>query len=393
MAERIRRGRPGRLELYPLVVFRSSPPAGALAERVLVAARTMSPEGMHIKELHMSDRSPAFAFASSADPYDKNCRCIAVGLALCFLMLAASGQASDEETCIWKYDFRDIFYDIHFVNPEKAVIVGAWGRILATHSPSPSLWSVRDSGTKELLTCLSFADGKHGWAAGHGGVIVHTDDGGHTWKAQRETALENKPLFDIQFLSQTTGYACGANDTVLKTTDGGRTWTSIPTGAENVYYGLAFVDEEKGYLVGEFGTVMHTTDGGGSWRQLDLGDYPFSLFGIALLSERDLLVYGIAGSILRSADGGLSWQDVSPGVQQSLFGAAVRGNEVVLVGRSGIILYSRDRGKTFEERNDEELTSFAGVAARHNEGFLCVGELGRIYPVDTSEKNEETGAP
>lgn len=341
----------------------------------------------------MSDRSPAVVRPSTVRPCHARLRWIALGLALFVGMLATSGRPSDEDASIWKYDFRDTFYDIHFVNPEKAVIVGARGRILATHSSSPELWSMRDSGTKELLTCLSFADGQHGWAAGHGGVIVHTGDGGETWEVQRKTARENKPLFDIEFLSQATGYACGANDTVLKTTDGGRTWTSIPTSAENVYYGLAFVDEQKGYLVGEFGTVMHTTDGGGSWRQLDLGDYPFSLFGIALLSERDLLVYGIAGSILRSADGGLSWQDVSPGIQQSLFGAAVRGNEVVLVGRSGIILYSRDRGKTFEEKNDEELTSFAGVAARPNEGFLCVGELGRIYPVDTSEKNEETGAP
>lgn len=341
----------------------------------------------------MSDRSPAVASSSTVPPYRERLRWIALGLALFVLMLAASGQASGEDASIWKYDFRDVFYDIHFVNPEKAVIVGARGRILTTHSSSPKLWSVRDSGTKELLTCLSFADGKHGWAAGHGGVILHTTDGGTSWEVQRKTALENKPLFDIQGLSQTTGYACGAGDTVLKTTDGGLTWTSVPTGVENIYYGLAFVDEEKGYLVGEVGTVMHTTDGGRSWKQLDLGDFRFSLFGIVLLSEQEILVYGIAGAILRSEDGGLSWQDVSPDVQQSLFGVAVRGNEVVLVGRSGIILYSKDRGKTFEERNDEELTSFAGVTAPPDEGFLCVGELGKIYRVDTSEKNKGTGAP
>jgi photosystem II stability/assembly factor-like uncharacterized protein len=180
----------------------------------------------------------------------------------------------------------------------------------------------------------------------------------------------------------------------LKTTDGGQTWTSVPTGVENVYYGLAFVDEEEGYLVGEFGTVMHTTDGAGSWKQLDLGDYRYSLFGVVLLSQREVLVHGIAGSLLRSEDGGLSWQDVSPGIHQSLFAAAVRGNEVALVGRSGVILYSKDKGKTFEERNDPELTSFAGVAAHPDGGFLCVGELGKIiHRVDNVERDKETGAP
>jgi photosystem II stability/assembly factor-like uncharacterized protein len=353
----------------------------------------MQRTGRHFKELYMPDRSPAIACASPVRRFHNKSGTIAFGLAVCFLMLAGTSQGGGEDASIWKYDFRDTFYDIHFVNPERAVIVGSRGRVLATHSSSPNLWSVRDSGTKELLTCLSFADRKNGWAAGHGGVIIHTTDGGNTWQVQRQSARQNRPLFDIEFPSQNAGYACGAGDTVLKTTDGGRTWTSVPTGVQNIYYGLAFVDEEKGYLVGEFGTVMHTTDGGSSWKQLDLGDYRYTLFGIALLTESEILVYGIAGSILRSEDGGLSWQDVSPGVQQSLFAAAMRRNEVVLAGRSGIILYSKDRGKTFEERNDEELTSFAGVCAHPERGFLCVGELGKIFSLDTSEKNEGTGAP
>ena len=178
------------------------------------------------------------------------------------------------------------FYDIAFLNEETAVIVGARGRVLVSHPKYTNLWSPRDSGTKELLTCLSFVDEKNGWAAGHGGVILHTEDGGNTWRIQRESSPENNPLFDIQFLSPSVGYACGAYDTFLKTTDGGKTWTLTAPGSDYIYNGLAFLDEETGYLVGEFGTVLRTRDGGNSWEKLDLGGYEGSLFGITLLSPQ-----------------------------------------------------------------------------------------------------------
>ncbi len=321
------------------------------------------------------------------------CKVFVLCPVLCLFTLAPAGHASGDDPPIWAFDFRDTFYDIAFHNQQEAVIVGARGRVLVTHKRHKSLWSVRDSGTKELLTCLSFADDKHGWAAGHGGIILYTADGGQTWEVQRESLPENQPLFDIQCLSPKVAYACGAFDTFLKTTDGGNTWTSISTAVDNIYNGLAFLDEDNGFLAGEFGTVLRTTDGGRSWRQLDLGGYEGSLFGITLLSEREILAYGIAGKIMRSEDGGHTWEDVSPGIRQSLFRAAVNRDEVLIVGAAGTILYSSDGGKRFEERNDKDLTTFAGVSTHPEGGFLCVGERGKIFEFDISGQNEQEDAP
>ena len=36
-----------------------------------------------------------------------------------------------------------------------------------------------------LLTALSFIDERQGWAVGHGGVLLHTEDGGETWALQQ----------------------------------------------------------------------------------------------------------------------------------------------------------------------------------------------------------------
>ena len=59
---------------------------------------------------------------------------------------------------VWRFDYRDCFYDINYLNQEKAVIVGDRGRILVTHPKFKNLWSPRNSQTKELLTCVSFVD-------------------------------------------------------------------------------------------------------------------------------------------------------------------------------------------------------------------------------------------
>jgi photosystem II stability/assembly factor-like uncharacterized protein len=300
-------------------------------------------------------------------------------LLLAFLLvLSIPSWVPADESPVWTFDFRDVFYDIAFLNQETAVIVGARGRVLVSHPKYANLWSPRVSGTKQLLTCLSFVDERNGWAAGHGGIILHTEDGGNTWRIQRESSPDNNPLFDLQFVSPNVGYACGSYDTFLKTTDGGKTWTLSAPGSDYIYNSLAFLDEQTGYLVGEFGTVLRTRDGGNSWEQLDLGGYEGSLFGITLLSPQTILVYGVAGKVLRSEDAGLHWVDVSPDQDKSLFRGAAHGDTVMLVGATGTLLVSTDGGKTFLKRLDKDFISFAGVGAHPGGGFVCLGERGKI---------------
>jgi photosystem II stability/assembly factor-like uncharacterized protein len=302
------------------------------------------------------------------------------------LVLCIPSWASADEDPIYTFDFRDAFYDIEFLDEETAVVVGARGRVLVSHPKYKNLWSPRDSGTKQLLTCVSFPDEQNGWAAGHGGVIIHTVDGGQTWQTQRESSLENSPLFDIQFPSPSVGYACGAYDTFLKTTDGGKTWTLTSPGEDYIYNGLSFLDEETGYLVSEFGTVLKTTDGGKSWEKFDLGGFEGTLFGITLVSPEKILVFGVAGNILRSEDGGRHWTDVSLGQDKSIYRGVADGDTVVLVGATGTVLVSTDGGKTFVLRLDKDFTSFAGVGFHPKGGFVCVGERGKMDHQQVTEE-------
>lgn len=311
-----------------------------------------------------------------------------LAILMCFAsILPAVPVFSMQQPTVWMFDYKDTFLDIACIRKEKAVIVGDRGQILVTHGTYKNLWAPRDSKTKEMLTSLSFIDDKHGWAAGHGGVIVHTEDGGENWDVQRKSSPQNLPLFDIQFVSKNIGYASGAYDTLLKSVNGGKSWSSLPTGTDNIYNGLFFHDAENGFLLGEFGTLLKTSDGGESWKQMNVGGYQGSLFGITFLSRQKALAYGIGGKLIISHDGGENWTDIPTGTDEALFRAAANGDDVAVVGRSGIILLSNDGAKSFIKKYEPDNYSFAGVCAHSGGGFVAVGEFGKILKIETL-KNE-----
>lgn len=307
-----------------------------------------------------------------------------LAISVCIASILTVPAFAGQPYPVWMFNHKDTFLDIACINEKKAVIVGDRGQLLVTHGIYENLWAPRDSKTKEMLTSLSFVDDKHGWAAGHGGIIIHTEDGGESWEVQRESSPENLPLFDVQFVSRDIGYASGAYDTLLKTMDGGRSWSSLPTGSDNIYNGLFFHDAENGFLVGEFGSLLKTSDGGESWQQMNIDGYEGSLFGITFLSRQKALAYGISGKLIISHDGGEKWTDVPTGTEEALFRAAVEGDDVVVVGKSGVTLISNDGAESFTRKLEPDNYSFAGVCAHPGGEFVAVGEFGKIVSIETS---------
>jgi len=141
-----------------------------------------------------------------------------------------------------KLRFRAL-YDVACVQGH-VFAVGAGGEIYH-HSPGapPRSFSHQSSGAGEDLYTVSFADSDgavwapvvsgsgaelravdlygalEGWAAGSGGVILHTGDGGLTWDPQESGT--GADLNGICFTSADAGWAVGAGGTLLTTTSGG----------------------------------------------------------------------------------------------------------------------------------------------------------------------------
>lgn len=82
-----------------------------------------------------------------------------------------------------------------------------------------------------LLTALSFVDAQQGWAVGHGGVLLKTDDGGETWTLLQR--MEGQPvLLSVWFENTRHGIVVGAYGYAAQTEDGGQSWTRLSVGEE-----------------------------------------------------------------------------------------------------------------------------------------------------------------
>jgi photosystem II stability/assembly factor-like uncharacterized protein len=145
---------------------------------------------------------------------------------------------------------------------------------------------------------LSFADARHGWASGRGGIVA-TANGGRTWRLQTRAGavslgsvdathawaltrpgsllrttdgrtwrrVPGPRLAEVDFVSRRRGFALRTDGALLRSADGGTTWTHVA--APGRVQALCFEDARHGWLA-RGGTVWRTRNGAGSWRRTRL---------------------------------------------------------------------------------------------------------------------------
>ena len=87
-------------------------------------------------------------------------------------------------------------------------------------------------------------------------MALHAEQGGTT----------QDDLVSVSFPTETDGWACGRYGTILHTSDGGTTWRPQSSGTKFTLSGICFVDTKNGWAVGNKGTIVHTSDGGETWE-------------------------------------------------------------------------------------------------------------------------------
>lgn len=118
-----------------------------------------------------------------------------------------------------------------------------------------------------------------GWAVGDAadgyGTILHTTDGGATWRRQPALApsggpggspadVPNANLTAISAADAANAWAVGVAGVILRTRDGGQTWERqvVPAGLEEVeFHGVKALDGRTAFAVGAPDALIHTTDG------------------------------------------------------------------------------------------------------------------------------------
>jgi photosystem II stability/assembly factor-like uncharacterized protein len=251
---------------------------------------------------------------------------------------------------------------------ENIYIVGERGHILTgTNQDNLAQVSVP---TKTTLTGIALA-GSKAWAVGHDASILHSSDGGSSWKIQLTMPELDRPFLDVLFMDENNGVAVGAYGLFYRTTDGGLTWQKelhasvLPQDdidyLDSIKDDLAFYEEEltfilphfnrlsysngKLYMAGEAGMLAVSDDFGQNWKRYDIA-YRGSFFDFQESTNGQLIAVGLRGNIFVSPSDDIRWKKLQTCVTTSL-NSIVKSNKdkLYITGNNGVLL-SLDETKT-----------------------------------------------
>ena len=293
---------------------------------------------------------------------------------------------------------------------ERIVAVGLRGHIVISDDGGKQ-WKQAASPVSSDLLAVSFATPRQGWAVGHGGVVLHSADGGATWSRQldgrqaaalaighyeaqvkagikaeqflkREQSLAldgTQPFLDVYFESDTVGYIVGTFNRLFRTQDGGKTWTPWMDRADNpdeLHFYAIRGGAHGVYLAGEQGMVWRLDAAGQRFAAMRT-PYKGTLFGVVSAGPGRLLVFGMRGSLLRTEDDGKTWSTVATGSPAGITaGALLPDGAIVLVNQAGGIDLSRDQGRSFTAQQGARPMSYFGVAGLGGGRIALAGSEG-----------------
>ena len=152
------------------------------------------------------------------------------------------------------------------------------------------------------------------WVCGTSEMIASSSDGGITWDLVNKKQ-NGDVLLNIAFVNSMVGHAAGTGGVLLTTTDGGHTWS--PHHAMSTIKQFSFSGGKSG-IADMDGTVMTTSDGGDHWEPVlamgsDPNVRPFSeVESVAALDDSHMAIalHQPQGEniFLSTTDGAKSWK-------------------------------------------------------------------------------------
>ena len=229
---------------------------------------------------------------------------------------------------------RDSFYGV--AAPDERVVwaAGAGGKIVRSEDGGES-WTRQSTDIDVNLQGIAAWDAERAVAVGNDGVVIVTGDGGHSWTRAEIPASGNpNKLFRVR-LAGDTAWAVGEFGAVLRSTDRGVTWSRALPEEDRAWNDIAFVGD-AGWLVGEFGALMKSADGGASWEGVAAPN-EVSLMSVAFRDAAHGVAVGLAGTLLVTADGGASWRKLPAFTREHLYSVTWDDKRWLAVGDKGVM--------------------------------------------------------
>lgn len=296
----------------------------------------------------------------------------------------------------------------------RLVAVGVHGLIVYSDDNGLT-WKQADVPVSATLTAVRFATALDGWAAGHYGVILQTEDGGTHWRLQlnglqanqltlqaaQKAVAENdpspgtpralrrahflvaagadKPFLTIWTRDAQTAIVFGAYRLAMETTDGGKTWQDWSLHIADPFSHNLYDAEAIGgdiYVAGELGLVFRSTDLGQSFQPLT-PPAPATLFGILPMADHGVAAFGVAGEAFVSHSQGMSWAPLSLATDANLVaGCVLEGGDLLMAGEDGVLYLGDDQARHFMALPHTAPLPVYGAVQAANGNVITVGMTG-----------------
>ena len=266
------------------------------------------------------------------------------------------------------------------VNVDGRLLAAGEHGVIVYSDDAGDSWSQADNNASTLINGLAFTSKDTGWAVGHDGSLLKSEDAGATWQLQfsgtklnkmrvsaLEVAFEQEQDFDIkserEVQLEDARFAAEENDL-------------LPL------LNLLFVDEKVGFAVGAYGMMIETKDGGQNWQYMGHrlpNPDGFHLNSLVHLQGETLLLVGESGFAALSRDLGQTWQSLESPYDGSFFTAA-KTDAVYLFGlRGNGYQLNIDDGQWQKVDTNSRATINAATEFGQDERAVLVGQGGAIW--------------
>lgn len=273
---------------------------------------------------------------------------------------------------------------------KRLFTVGERGHILYSDDQGHT-WQQAIVPVRVTLTAITFSTANHGWAVGHDGVILATDDGGVNWFKQIDGYQANKlieielkrllALSDKQRKAQGIDYSVDQLSYLLEDAE-----LFTKEGASRPFLDVLFISQQTGIAVGAYGMIFRTDDGGENWQPLVANlSNPDNFHLNTLIQSRDALyMAGEAGSLYRSNDKGLTWLTLHSPYNGPFFGmtasyTAAETEGIVAYGLRGNAFVSTNQGQSWSRLKVNSDTSILGAYATIESEFTLLSSGGELF--------------
>lgn len=297
---------------------------------------------------------------------------------LAFLTSAASAEPGHQWTLLNPSPQSQALH-VHAVVNDSTVFAAGYGGAIVRTTDGGDSWQLLNAHTNGWLTGAHFFDGQEGFLVGEEdleAILLHTTDGGEVWE-RRETP-EMPWLLDVDFTGTDIGLVVGVGGEIHRTIDGGLTWAGVPSATTSWLNAVRFQDDQVAVAVGISGTIVRSTDAGATW-QVRPSNTTYRLDALAFDGQGNGVAVGQNGSIVTTHNGGENWIGRSSGTTTWLKSVTVLADGSYLAAGYGELLISTDLGVNWSFLATSPDESWQTVAGLPGGRVMLSGDAGSLW--------------